>query len=75
MEKEPVYLNAKQAAAYLGVERQRIYALIKEGRIGIKIADYWVFTKEELDQYIQERTARPKGGRPRKLRLDADASE
>ena len=60
---EEEFLNAQQAAAYLGVHRQRIYQLADEGKIGRKVAGYWVFTRAELDAY----EAAPKGprGRPK----------
>lgn len=63
---EQEYLNVGQAAAYLQVGRQRIYELVKAGRIGRQIAQHWVFTHAELDAYRAETAKRPKGGRPRK---------
>jgi hypothetical protein len=57
------YLNAVQAA-YLGVNRQRIYQLAKVGRIGREVAGYRVFSREELDAFKAQ--PKPKGGRPRK---------
>ncbi len=65
MTTEPEYFNAVEAAEYLGVIRQRVYDLAKEGRIGRRIGGYWLFTKEELDRYAAERTQRPKGGFPK----------
>ncbi len=61
---EPEYLNAVQAAAYLGVNRQRIYQLAKAGRIGQEVAGYKVFTRDELDAFKAQPKA--KVGRPRK---------
>lgn len=61
---EQDYLNAVQAAAYLGVDRTRIYQLKNAGLIGRQIGGYWVFTKEELEHYKQQ--PKKKGGRPRK---------
>jgi excisionase family DNA binding protein len=58
------YLNAVEAAAYLGLHRSRIYALADSGRLGKKLAGYWVFSKAELDAYKQ--TSLRQGGRPRK---------
>jgi len=57
-------LKATEAAAYLGVHRSRIYVLAESGRLGHKVAGYWVFTKEELDHYRAE--GKSKGGRPKK---------
>lgn len=59
-------LNGMQAAAYVGVNKQRIYELARAGRIGKQIGGYWLFTPEELDAYKAERAQRPKGGRPKK---------
>ena len=59
------FLNAVEAAEYLGVIRQRVYDLAKDGRIGRRIGGYWLFTKAELDRYKAERTHRPRGGRPK----------
>ncbi len=58
-------LNAVQAAAYLGVERQRVYALAKQGRLGQQLAGFWVFTPAELDRFRSGVDERPKGGRPK----------
>lgn len=38
------------AAEYLGVTKQRIYALRDKGRIGREIAGIWLYSKTELDQ-------------------------
>ena len=56
-------LNAVEAAEYLGVHRQRIYQLADEGKLGRRIAGYWVFTRAELDAY--RAAPKSKGGRPK----------
>jgi excisionase family DNA binding protein len=61
---ESEYMNAADAAQYLGVHRSRIYVLADSGRLGRKIAGHYVFTRDELDRYKQEEKS--KGGRPRK---------
>jgi hypothetical protein len=61
--KEPEYLNAIQAAEYVGTTRQRIYELAQSGRLGRKVANFWLFTPEELDEF-KASPRRP--GRPRK---------
>jgi excisionase family DNA binding protein len=66
MSDENEYLNAVQAAEYLGVRRQRVYELVEDGRIGRKIAGYWVFTTTELDAYKAQKGVN-KGGRPPKI--------
>lgn len=58
------YLKASDAAQYLGVTRQRIYELAATGRLGARLAGYWVFTLAELDAYRDERQTN-RGGRPR----------
>ncbi len=65
MTDEQDYLSAVQAAKYLGVNRQRVYELADAGRLGRRLAGYWVFTLAELDAYKQDRAERPKGGRPK----------
>ena len=60
---EQEFLNANEAAEYLGVHRQRVYQLIREKGLGRKIAGYWVFTKAELDAYLQ--APKGPGGRPK----------
>lgn len=61
---EEEYLNAVEAAAYLGLHRSRIYALAESGRLGKRLAGYWVFTRAELDAYKQ--TSLGQSGRPKK---------
>ena len=62
------YFNARQAAAYLGVKRQRVYDLVAAGRLLPLSPGLFVFTQAALEQYKQERAQRPKGGRPPKPR-------
>lgn len=57
-------LKASAAARYLGVTRQRIYELAASGRIGQRVAGYWVFSSRELEQYRKQR-GQNLGGRPR----------
>ncbi len=64
MADEEELLSAAQAADYLSVSRQRIYELTESGRLGKKIAGYWVYTRAELDAYMAQRDAN-KGGRPK----------
>jgi excisionase family DNA binding protein len=64
MQSDQEYLNAVQAAKYLGVNRQRVYQLADAGRLGTRIAGYWIFTKAELDRF--KTLPKPKGGRPKK---------
>lgn len=57
-------LTAGEAAAVLGVNRQRINQLARAGRIGRQVAGrYWVFTRVELESFKAQ--PKPKGGRPK----------
>ncbi len=67
-------LKASQAARYLGVTRQRIYELALVGRLGQRMAGYWVFSKAELDLYREQRTDNH-GGRPSHKQGRATADE
>lgn len=61
MSNATVLLSTTEAAAYLGVKRQRILQLAAEGRIGHRIGSAWAFTRSELDEYrTQRRTGRPR---------------
>jgi hypothetical protein len=46
---EQRYLNARQAAAYLGVKRQRVYDLVAAGRLLPISPGLFVFTQAALD--------------------------
>jgi predicted RNase H-like HicB family nuclease len=67
-------LKASAAARYLGVTRQRIYELAATGRLGQRIAGYWVFSPAELDQYREQRSYNL-GGRPRHEQAQAEVQE
>ncbi len=56
------YLTATQAAAYLGVTRQRVHLLTKQG-YGQRVGSVWLFTRAELDRW--QATPRHAGGRPK----------
>lgn len=60
--------TAVQAANFLGVSRQQVYYLAARGRLGTKLGNFWLFTQQELDDYV--RTYKGKRGRPRKNRSD-----
>lgn len=54
-----------EAARDLNLSRQRLALIAKEGRIGRQIAGrYWVFTRQELDEY-RPLVKASKGGRPK----------
>ncbi len=57
-------LTATQAADYLGVSRQRINQITKEG-YGHRVGSVWLFTREELDRWRAQPPKGP-GGRPSK---------
>ncbi len=60
-------MNGADAAEYLGVTRARLYAIARTGKIGRQVGGYWMFTKQELDQWKADRN--PKGGRPKSVDL------
>jgi excisionase family DNA binding protein len=57
-------LTADQAAAHLGITRQRIYILTKGGKIGRRVGNTWLYTRQELDAFKE--LPKHKGGRPKK---------
>ena len=64
MEEEGL-MTTHQAAQLLDVSRQRVLELAKAGRLGRKVeglVSYYVFTKDELEQY---KHSPRKGGRPK----------
>jgi excisionase family DNA binding protein len=58
--------SSREAAEYLGVTRQAIHALTKRREIGRQVGRAWIFTRAELDAWINK--PRPLGGRPPKVR-------
>ena len=56
-------LTADQAAAYLGVTRQRVYTLAWSGKLGQRVGSTWLFTRPELDAWQAQ--PKSKGGRPK----------
>ena len=52
-------LTTTEAAAYLGVTRQAVHLLTKQG-IGTKYGTVWMFTRAELDAWRDK--PRPYGG-------------
>lgn len=58
------YLRVTTAARYTGYSIPHIYALARTGRVGKRIAGYWVFTHAELDRYVEQRALEPRGRRP-----------
>lgn len=64
-------LSSVDAAAYLGVTPERIYALRKQGRIGMMIGRFWLYSKTELDHYKATRKqGRPHGYSPKAKRKE-----
>ena len=57
--------STQQAADYLGVTRQAVHALARRGEVGRQVGRAWVFTRAELDAWIDK--PRPLGGRPPKV--------
>ena len=58
-------MTTHEAAAELGISRQRVLELAKAGRLGRKVeglVPYYVFTHEEVARY---KNSPRKGGRPK----------
>jgi excisionase family DNA binding protein len=56
-------VTAGEAAAILGVNRQRVNQLARSGRIGRQVAGrYWLFKRSELEAF---KSLDRKGGRPK----------
>lgn len=60
MEKQDL-LTVTQAAEYLGMTRQAVHLLTKQG-YGHRYGSVWMFTRQELDVYRDK--PRLHGGRP-----------
>jgi excisionase family DNA binding protein len=59
-------MTTHEAAAALGISRQRVLELAKAGRLGRKVEGlmpYYVFTREEIERY---KSSPRRGGRPPK---------
>ncbi len=54
-------LTVTQAAEYLGMTRQAVHLLTKQG-LGKRYGSVWMFTRSELDEYRNR--PRTHGGRP-----------
>ena len=60
-------LSTTEAAEYLGITRQSMHELATRNGLGQRVGKAWVFTKAELDAWLEK--PRPKGGRPPKKEL------
>jgi hypothetical protein len=60
-------LTLVEAARELGLSRQRLAVLAKEGRLGRQVAGrYWVFTPREVEAF-KPQVKSSKGGRPKEI--------
>ena len=57
-------MTSTEAADYLGMTRQHVHALTKQG-YGTRYGPIWMFTREELDRWRAQPKKGP-GGRPPK---------
>jgi excisionase family DNA binding protein len=55
-------MTTTQAADYLGVTRQAVHIMTKQG-YGRRIGSVWLFTRDELERW--KATPRHGGGRPK----------
>ena len=50
------HLSVTQAAAALGISRQRVLVLVAEGRLpAVKVGSYWVIRADDLEQFAATR--------------------
>jgi len=55
---QPRWFRPVDAARYLGISRQRVNTLLRQGRFGRPIGGYTVISQSELDRYKRERERR-----------------
>lgn len=61
------YLNVSEAAERLGLTRQRVHALVSNGKLPAqRIGRAWVLKEKDVDEFAAK--PKDKGGRPRKER-------
>ena len=61
-------LTAEQAATYVGVSRQRIYALTKAKKLNaVRVGNTWLYMRADLD--VWKAAPRNPGGRPKRFFL------
>ena len=61
---EEKLMTSGEAAAYLGVSKQRIHELIAGGKlVGQRAGRFYLFTRAELDRW--KNAPKSKGGRPK----------
>ena len=50
------YLSVTQAAAALGISRQRVLVLVAEGRLpAVKVGSYWMIQANDLAEFMISR--------------------
>lgn len=64
MTQDEELLSTQEAAKYLGISRQSMHSIAVRNGIGRQIGRAFVFTKGELDAWVNK--PRPQGGRPPK---------
>lgn len=65
MNEQEELITSGEAAKIAGISRQRINELAAMGRLGRQVAGrYWVFTREEVQEYMVQSKLN-KGGRPK----------
>lgn len=63
MSDEDELMSTTQAAEYLGITRQHMHSLTKQG-LGKQYGKVWMFRKSELDEW-NNRPHKGPGGRPK----------
>jgi hypothetical protein len=56
------FFDVYQAAKFLSLSHQRVRQFCGEGRLGTKVGQQWVITREELEAF--SKTDRPSGRPP-----------
>ena len=53
-------LTIEELAAYLKVSKSTLYKLVQEGTVpGQKVGKHWRFRRETIDQWLDDRDAKP----------------
>lgn len=59
----PEYLSTREVATYLRLNQKKIYALVAAGEMpAARISGKWLFPKDLVDRWVEERTVHPRGG-------------
>lgn len=58
----PDLMNTREVAAYLRLKERKVYDLLRSGGIPcVRVTGRWLFPKDEIDRWLAEATAMPRG--------------